>query len=46
MYEGSVVVEFFIDADYEECELSDDEIEDKEYTEEEVEDKEQECRDD
>lgn len=36
VYEGSVVVEFFIDADYSSCELSEDEIERKEYTEDEI----------
>lgn len=45
VYEGSVVVEFNIEADYEACEIDDDEIERREYTEEEVEEKEQECRD-
>jgi len=34
-----------IDADYEACEVDDDEIERRELTEEEVDDIEQECRD-
>lgn len=40
VYEGSVVVEFYIEADYDACEIDEDEIERKEYTDEEVEDKE------
>lgn len=45
VYEGSVVIQFFIDADYDACEVDDDEIERRELTEEEVEDIEQDCRD-
>lgn len=44
VYEGSVVVVFFIDADYEACEVDEDDIEERELTEEEVEDIEEECR--
>lgn len=44
VYEGSLVVEFIILADIDECTVSDEDIEDNNYTQEEVDDLEEECR--